>query len=98
MHFPSVTTFLAFAFATATATDEQLKGFNYGATNADGSCRDYEFFHAQFTRANSLQNAAGFTSARMYTSIQCGTDNAPIEAIKVSYNRRFWPVKSLLRR
>ena len=83
--------FLAFA----TAINGQQKGFNYGATNNDGSCRKYQDFHAQFTRANSLPNAAGFTSARLYTSIQCGSDNAPIEAIKVSLTQSR-PVKSAL--
>ena len=80
--FSSTATFLALA----TAINGQQKGFNYGATNNDGSCRKYGDFHAQFTRANSLPNAPGFTSARLYTSIQCGSDNAPIEAIKVSCN------------
>lgn len=69
------------------AINGQQQGFNYGATNNDGSCRRYEDFHSQFQRASSLPNAPGFTSARLYTSIQCGSDNAPIEAIKVRNGR-----------
>lgn len=62
----------------------QQKGFNYGATNEDGSCLTYGDFSARFTRARNLANAPGFTSARLYTSIQCGSTNAPIEAIKAA--------------
>lgn len=81
MHFSS---FLASALALATSSTALQKGFNYGATNADGSCRKYEDFHRMFLRSHNLAGAPGFTSARLYTSIQCGSDNAPIEAIKAA--------------
>lgn len=74
--------FVTSALALATSAVAVEKGFNYGATNADGSCRKYEDFHRMFTRSRNLAGAPGFTSARLYTSIQCGSDNAPIEAIK----------------
>ena len=61
-----------------------MQGFNYGANQADGSCAYYQNFHNKFTRAKGLVNAPGFTSARLYTSIQCGSTNAPIEAIKAA--------------
>lgn len=73
--------FAASALALVTSVAAVEKGFNYGATNADGSCRRYEDYHAMFTRSRNLANAPGFTSARLYTSIQCGSDNAPIEAV-----------------
>ncbi|KAK5170168.1 uncharacterized protein LTR77_004753 [Saxophila tyrrhenica] len=75
----SFTPLLALA-ATASAIQQ---GFNYGATNADGSCRKYEDFHRMYTRAQGLAEP-GFTSARLYTSVQCGSQNAPIEAIKAA--------------
>jgi len=81
MHFSS---FVASALALATGSLAIEKGFNYGATNADSSCRKYEDFHKMFTRSRNLVGAPGFTSARLYTSIQCGSDNAPIEAIKAA--------------
>lgn len=70
--------------ALATSVLGQQKGFNYGALNADGTCSTYQNFHNKFTRARGLVNAPGFTSARLYTSIQCGSTNAPIEAIKAA--------------
>jgi glucan endo-1,3-beta-D-glucosidase len=63
-------------FAESTLAIQQ--GFNYGSTNNDYSCRKYENFHSMFTRAKIL-GQSGFTSARLYTNVQCGSDNAPIE-------------------
>ena len=79
-----VSSFVTSALALATSVAAVEKGFNYGATNADRSCRKYEDFHRMFTRSHQLAGAPGFTSARLYTSIQCGSDNAPIEAIKAA--------------
>jgi glucan endo-1,3-beta-D-glucosidase len=67
--------------ATAVA---QSKGFNYGATNADGSCRGYNDFVRFFNEAKSLPGASGFNTARLYTSIQCGTDSDPISAFQAA--------------
>ncbi len=75
-------TFSLLAALAASATAIQ-QGFNYGATNNDGSCRKYDDFHRMYTRSQSLDQP-GFTSARLYTSIQCGSQNAPIEAIKAA--------------
>lgn len=79
MHFSS---FVASVLALTSSVVAVEKGFNYGATNADTSCRKYEDFYRMYTRSRNLAGAPGFTSARLYTSIQCGSDNAPIEAIK----------------
>jgi glucan endo-1,3-beta-D-glucosidase len=73
-----VPSFAAAALALASSATAIQQGFNYGATNNDYSCRKYEDFHAMFTRAKNLAQP-GFTSARLYTSIQCGSANAPIE-------------------
>lgn len=60
------------------------KGFNYGSTNSDGSCRGYQDFVNYFRTAKSLPNQSGFASARLYTMIQCGTTNTPISAIQAA--------------
>jgi glucan endo-1,3-beta-D-glucosidase len=75
-----VSTLLSLA-TTATA---QVKGFNYGSTNSDGSCRHYADFVSQFNLAKNLPGASGFASARLYTSIQCGTTADPIEAYQAA--------------
>jgi glucan endo-1,3-beta-D-glucosidase len=75
-------TFLAAILAAA--VNAQSKGFNYGATNSDGSTKVYWHFHDEFVAAQNLVGAPGFTSARLYTSIQGGSQNSPIEAIKAA--------------
>ena len=62
---------------------QQASGFNYGATNADGSCRTYADFKKLFQRAKNLAGH-DFTSARLYTSIQCGTAAEPISAFRAA--------------
>jgi len=58
-----------------------LQGFNYGATNTDGSPVTQSEFTSLFTTARQLVGTAGFTSARLYTMIQAGTANTPTAAI-----------------
>lgn len=70
--------------ALATAAVAQSKGFNYGSTNADGSCRGYDDFVRFFNEAKSLPGTSGFTTARLYTSIQCGTGADPISAFRAA--------------
>jgi glucan endo-1,3-beta-D-glucosidase len=70
--------------ALATTALAQSKGFNYGSTNADGSCRGYDDFVRFFNDAKSLANAPGFNTARLYTSIQCGTAADPISAFRAA--------------
>ncbi|KAI1840433.1 hypothetical protein JX265_013830 [Neoarthrinium moseri] len=62
----------------------QLQGFNYGSTNNDGSCRHYADFVNFFNQAKNLAGAPGFASARLYTSVQCGTAADPIEAFRAA--------------
>jgi len=64
---------------------QALQGFNYGATNPDGSCRGYNDFKSLFTRAQNLAGSkGGFTAAHLYTSIQCGTAASPTEAFRAA--------------
>jgi len=58
-----------------------LKGFNYGSTDASGAIKDQARFEHEFTTAQNLVGTSGFTSARLYTTIQGGTINSPISAI-----------------
>lgn len=77
MHISNILS-LAATFSVAAA---QYKGFNYGSTHTDGSAKTQADFEAEFAAAKSLVGTTGFTSARLYTSIQAGTDNTPILAI-----------------
>ncbi|KAF7861372.1 hypothetical protein EAF04_007937 [Stromatinia cepivora] len=68
---------IAASLSTASAVNQ---GFNYGATNADGSYRVQSDFQAAFEAANSLVGTSGFTSARLYTMLQ-GATTGPTSAI-----------------
>ena len=73
---------LALSLPAASAV---YQGFNYGATNSDGSAVEYSYFKELFTTAQGLVGTnGGFTSARLYTMIQSGTTNTPIEAIQAA--------------
>ena len=80
-------TFLA-AFAACFSTAySQFQGFNYGSTNTDGSPVTLEQFTNDFTTAKALAGTSdAFTSARLYTCIQAGTTNTPIEAFQAAVN------------
>ncbi|KAJ0271240.1 hypothetical protein Brms1b_005991 [Colletotrichum noveboracense] len=72
------------ATLATTVLAQTQQGFNYGATNEDGSCRGYDDFVSYFNTAKSLAGTSGFASARLYTSIQCGTVNDPISAYQAA--------------
>lgn len=57
---------VAASLSTASAVNQ---GFNYGATNADGSYRVQSDFQDAFETANSLVGTSGFNSARLYTML-----------------------------
>ncbi|KAF7715958.1 Glucan endo-1,3-beta-D-glucosidase [Penicillium ucsense] len=69
---------LAFSVAAAQAAHQ---GFNYGSTLPGGGVAYEADFKTQFQTAKNLVGTSGFTSARLYTMIQGGTTNAPIQAI-----------------
>lgn len=77
MHYSQL---LAFALSLAT-TNAAYQGFNYGATNPDGSYRQQSDFQQQFETAKNLVGTSGFTSARLYTTIQGGTTSDVTSAI-----------------
>ena len=62
------TSLLALA-ASASCVSAVTKGFNYGATNSDGSARSQQDFANAFSTCSQLSGTTGFSSARLYTSI-----------------------------
>jgi glucan endo-1,3-beta-D-glucosidase len=71
---------IALALSIA-AVQAAHQGFNYGATKTDGSYNYEADFKTEFQTAKNLVGTSGFTSARLYTMIQGGTTNDPIQAI-----------------
>ena len=69
------------AALSSVASAASIRGFNYGATHTDGSPMTQSDYNALFSAARNLPNANGFSSARLYTMIQAGTQNTPISAI-----------------
>jgi glucan endo-1,3-beta-D-glucosidase len=65
-----------------------VKGFNYGATDTSGAVKDQARFEQEFTAAQNLVGATGFTSARLFTTIQGGTANAPSSAIPAAISTK----------
>lgn len=74
---------LAASLSTATAA---IKGFNYGASFTTGAVKQQSDYELVFNAAKSLQGAPGFTSARLFTTIQGGSANSPISAIPAALN------------
>ncbi len=81
-----LSTFLALGFSLATTSAQVHKGFNYGSTYTDNSPIIEVDFEAQFNAAKNLVGTSGFTSARLFTSIQAGTTNTPSEAFQAAIN------------
>jgi glucan endo-1,3-beta-D-glucosidase len=80
---------LVAATAAIAMTEAAYVGFNYGNTFTDNSAKTQSDFEAEFNRAKSLQGTNGeFTSARLYTMIQAGTTNSPIEAIPAAISTK----------
>jgi glucan endo-1,3-beta-D-glucosidase len=77
----ATTTLLALAASISTVTAAAYQGFNYGSTNSDGSIKTQQTYQDEFKTAKNLVGTSGFTSARLYTSIQGGTTNDPTFAI-----------------
>lgn len=72
-------------YNTFSTISAQQQGFNYGATFEDGSCRLASDYAGAFNSARNLAGTSGgFVSARLYTTIQCGTANAPTSAIQAA--------------
>ncbi|CAN8101992.1 unnamed protein product [Discula destructiva] len=77
--------FAAAALAASARASSNYLGFNSGSTNADGSAKLKADFVKEFTNAAALEGAPGiFNSIRLYTNIQGGTTNTPIEAFEAA--------------
>ncbi|KAL8934472.1 MAG: hypothetical protein Q9216_005898, partial [Gyalolechia sp. 2 TL-2023] len=72
---------LALATALSTTTAQVYQGFNYGSVFTDNAPVTQQDYENQFNTARQLQGTSGFTSARLFTTIQAGTTNSPISAI-----------------
>ncbi|KAJ5510079.1 hypothetical protein LT330_007060 [Penicillium expansum] len=80
--------FLALAMAVATS-EAVSQGFNYGALKVDGTVKTQSDFETEFATAKNLVGTDNaFTSARLYTMIQGGTTNGPIEAIPAAIKEK----------
>ena len=77
---------LALAASLATATAQTYQGFNYGSTFTNGAPVTRPEYEAQFNAAKNLVGASGFSSARIFTLIQAGTQNTPSDAIQAALN------------
>ncbi|KAK5173429.1 uncharacterized protein LTR77_002110 [Saxophila tyrrhenica] len=86
MHYSS---FLGLAASIAGA-QALSTGFNYGATQSDGSTpMEQSDYQSRFERAKSLQGTDGeFTSARLYTMIQSGTTDSPSSAFQAAIDTK----------
>ena len=75
---------IAAALPTALAA---YKGFNYGANDLNGAPKSVETWAGEFNSAKSLNGVSvPFSSARLYTSIQPGSTNSPINAFEAAVN------------
>ena len=79
----------AAAATLASAVSAQTyQGFNYGASFTNGAPKSTQDFNNEFTTAQNLVGHKGFTSARLYTMIQAGTDTTPISAIQAAIDTK----------
>lgn len=82
----------ASAYAALSAASPALAayaGFNYGSTFTTGAAKVQSDFESEFTTAQGLITAPTvFNSARLYTMIQGGTTNSPIQAIPAAISTK----------
>ncbi|KAI4191902.1 MAG: hypothetical protein LQ346_004570 [Caloplaca aetnensis] len=78
----------ALAGALSTASAQVYKGFNYGSTFTNNAPVTQQDFENRFNTAKQLQGTSGFTSARLFTTIQAGTPNFPTSAIPAAIATR----------
>ncbi|KAL8818036.1 MAG: hypothetical protein Q9223_003240 [Gallowayella weberi] len=76
---------LALAASLAAASAQVYQGFNYGSVFTNGAPITEQDYEREFNTAKQLQGTSGgFTSARLFTTIQAGTANSPTEAIQAA--------------
>lgn len=78
----------ALVAAVAAASAQTYQGFNYGSTNTDNSPITESQYQNDFSTAQKLVGTSGFSSARLFTTIQAGTTNTPTEAIQAAINTK----------
>jgi glucan endo-1,3-beta-D-glucosidase len=77
------------ASVVGAAAQEKYLGFNSGATTDDGKVKKQGDFEKEFTIAQELAGSPGtFNSVRLYTNIQGGTKDSPIEAFPAAVNTK----------
>ncbi|POS79209.1 GPI-anchored cell wall beta-1,3-endoglucanase EglC [Diaporthe helianthi] len=75
--------------AASPAALAAYQGFNYGSTFTSGAAKVQSDFEEEFTTSQGLISAPGvFNSARLYTTVQGGTANSPIEAIPAAISTK----------
>lgn len=80
-------TFINSTQSNASNTTHVYQGFNYGSTYNNYTNKYQADFEAEFRLAQSLIGTNGsYNSARLYTMIQAGTTDSPIEAIPAAIN------------
>jgi len=69
--------------ATFSSVSAVYQGFNYGSTFTNGAAKSQSDFEAEFTNAQKLVGApgAGFTSARLYTTIVSSCGNSRLVSV-----------------
>lgn len=79
------TSIVAAVLALGASANQNYLGFNSGSTFADRSAKFEADFAAEFTAAQNLEGAPGkFNAVRLYTNIQAGSTNDPIEAFQAA--------------
>ncbi|KAL8689728.1 MAG: hypothetical protein Q9224_004577 [Gallowayella concinna] len=79
------TSIFALVASLAAASAQVYQGFNYGSVFTNGAPITEQDYEREFNTAKQLQGTSGrFTSARLFTTIQAGTPNAPTEAIQAA--------------
>lgn len=83
------TSSFAAAAALLSTAEAAYKGFNYGAFFGNNQAKVYNDFRYEFEAAKALPGTnSQFTSARLYTMIQHGTANTPIEALQAAIDTK----------
>ncbi|KAF1926872.1 glycoside hydrolase family 17 protein [Didymella exigua CBS 183.55] len=74
--------------ALLSTANAAIKGFNYGAQFNNDAAKTLTDFEYEFNNAKTLPGTDGWTSARLYTMIQHGTQSTIIEAIQAAINTK----------
>lgn len=79
--------FFHLLLATSGIAQAAIRGFNSGGTGPNG-VKHAADFRKEFDRIHTLPGTAPFTSVRLYTMIQAGTANDPVEAFRPAINTK----------